>query len=400
MIFTSTSKKYRAFGCLLIVAILFVLPPIFCRGIRSFWLNQPVSSFPLELKWQVALGNSSYDYPVYRDGLIVMPAHTTLTSYWYGIEATSGQIIWKRLFPKQGLGFYNYLRCLTPEYLVISGPWSMYTLKAQTGQLLWGKERAYTATCNEKTVFYSDVPRDSITAVEISTGREFWYPTTPRKSVGSVIYNFEPEEIIARDIEFFTVDPKSGRVKQSFQKLGRPPTGDSAYRDPMYLIDQGQLFIGGTVLDASTGEVIHQEELYTSYLPTVTTDAMYLSTHSAGVVAFDRHTFEIQWTYQPKRSAWGQPVHPISSVAVLNGVGYAVFSDATLGAFTLKTGQELGYWQMDWFDLARWPVCTSLWPECITPFIGCSPSAQAGLTTAENKLFVSFGDGRLYAFGQ
>jgi outer membrane protein assembly factor BamB len=400
MVFTSTSKKYRAFGCVLIAAILFVLLPIFSRGVLSFWLKQPASSFPLALKWQVDLGTSSYDYPAYQDGLIVMPVHTTLTSYWYGIEATSGQVIWKRLFLKQGLGFYNYLRCLTPEYLVISGPWSLYTLKARTGQLLWGKERADTATCSDSTVFYSGVPRDSITAVEISTGRELWGATTPRKSVGSVIYNFETEEIIARDIEFFIVEPESGRIKQSFQKSGRPPDGESAYRGPMYLIDRGQLFIGGTVLDASTGEVIHQEELYTSYRPTITVEAMYLSTFSSGVVAFDRSTFEIQWTYQPKRLIGGQPVRPISSVAVLNEVGYAVFSDATLGAFDLETGQELGYWQMSWFDLARWPVCTALWPGCITLFFSCSPSAQAGLTTSEDTLFVSFGDGKLYAFGQ
>jgi hypothetical protein len=219
-----------------------------------------------------------------------------------------------------------------------------------------------------------------------------------------MIYDHETEELIASQtvtpFDFFVIEPETGRLKQSFMEVGFAPDDGSWSRGPMYLINRGQLFIGGTVLNASSGEVIHEEELYTPVLPTVTANMMYLATPVKGVVAFDRNTFEIKWMYQSERKLQGNKVHPITSVAILDGIGYTIFSDATLGAFDLRTGQELGFWQPTWFDLARWPVCASPWSTGAIPFVSCSLSAQPGLTVSDDTLFVSFGDGKLYAFGK
>ena len=82
-------------------------------------------------------------------------------------------------------------------------------------------------------------------------------------------------------------------------------------------------------------------------------------------------------------------------MAVLDGVGYIIFSDVTLGAFDLETGKELGYWQPDKEAMWDWPVCT--YPN---PRYDCNRAARAGLSTSDNTLFVSFGDGKLYAFSK
>ncbi len=162
----------------------------------------------------------------------------------------------------------------------------------------------------------------------------------------------------------------------------------------MYLVDQGQLFIGRAILDAETGQIIHKEDRFGAMTPpTLTTDTIYISDPRVGVVALDRATFALKWKYQPERKLQGKPLKPICPVALLDGIGYVIFSDATLNAFDLETGQDLGYWQPGWLDLSRWPVCTTSIP-------GCSWAARAGVTTSADTLFASFGDGKLYAFGR
>ncbi|HXV97333.1 MAG TPA: hypothetical protein VEC93_02850, partial [Anaerolineae bacterium] len=193
----------------------------------------------------------------------------------------------------------------------------------------------------------------------------------------------------------YIVEAKSGLLKNSFDKVAIAPTDGSWERGPMYLVDRQELFVGGTILDTETGQIIHKEERYTTnHLPFVTADRVYLSANLAGVVAFDRPAYNINWIYQPQSKTQWIPLNVLSPIAILDGIGYALFSDATLRAFDLETGQEVGYWQPGIFDLLRWPLCQ------IPPVPGCIQTARAGLTTSEDTLFVSFGDGKLYAFGQ
>jgi hypothetical protein len=84
----------------------------------------------------------------------------------------------------------------------------------------------------------------------------------------------------------------------------------------------------------------------------------------------------------------------MSPVAIFDGVGYVIFADATLRAFDLETGREIGYWQPKGADLFYWSVCT------LMPFLGCTSPSGYGMATSEDTLFVSFGDGKLYAFGK
>ena len=66
-------------------------------GLRFYIYLKPSSaSFPLGMKWQTGLGRSTYERPIYYNGLILFPADAFFGSYWYGLEASSGQVVWQQ----------------------------------------------------------------------------------------------------------------------------------------------------------------------------------------------------------------------------------------------------------------------------------------------------------------
>jgi outer membrane protein assembly factor BamB len=377
----------------LVALILLIMVPLaLYRAVTVSHLIRSEAYFPLKLKWQVDLGRSAYDRPAYQDGLVISTANGLIFSKWYAINANTGNLIWTRLISRG-----NFRRCLTPQNLVLSGPWSLIVLQTQTGATIWEQTRppAYTATCSTDTIFSTGVPRDSILAYAIASGQQLWSGTEPMKSFHGLVYNPETEEIIAKDIiepgDFYIVDAQTGVLLGSFEKQADPPTEVNSDHGPILLVDQNELFIGGTVQNAQTGQVIHKEDQYKTVVPpTVTTDTMYLSAFFKGIVAFDRTDYSIKWVYQPQPS---DPLTPLAPIVNLDRTGYVIFSDATLRAFDLETGDELGYWQPEASDLWWWPMCS------FPPFL-CDESAKAGLAVSDDTLFVSFGDGKLYAFSK
>ncbi|MCP5016141.1 MAG: PQQ-binding-like beta-propeller repeat protein, partial [Ketobacter sp.] len=145
----------------------------------------------MPLKWQKDLGRSTYDRPVYQDGLVFFPANSIFSSAWYSLEAASGRTLWSQPI-KRG----SYYRCLTSGYLVVSGPRSLITLKANTGEIIWEGHRAQTASCSETMVFVV-VPRSFVMAYDLATGQSVWQGINPRHDVGGLIYNLEEEKLIA-----------------------------------------------------------------------------------------------------------------------------------------------------------------------------------------------------------
>ncbi len=398
-------KRYIIPGVLIVglAGLLVILITFLGRELWVYWLKRPAVSFPLTEKWQVDLGDASHDSPVYQDGLLFYPVDIdtsfgTRQSYWYGLDAATGQIIWSQQVGKQ----YNFHRCLTKDHLIVSGPWSLLALKPQTGEILWqGTERSYWAiACNERAVF-TIVPRGWVSALNISTGEHLWNGANPQKDFSSLVYNAEANEVIALEMfsprDFYVIDPKSGELQRSFQGVEFPPL-NVWQRGVVYVVNNNYLFNGGTVIDTQTGQVIHHEERYALYPPTLTDDTMYLSTVKEGIVALDREQYELQWRYHPPSLSLfkGVSLVPLTQVAILDNIGYVIFSDATLRAFDLGTGQELGYWQPDKETLSQWPFACLRFPRRDD----CLQSAMVGLTAANDMLFVSFGDGKLYAFGK
>lgn len=381
----------------MVILILLLLSGCYLVLRFYIYIKPPSTSFPLTLKWQVDLGHSTYERPAYQDGLVLFPADNVLSSYWSGLNATAGQLIWSQRVPND-----SFLRCLTREYLVVSGPSSLLILKPDTGKIIWEGNRAFTATCSETAVFIT-VSRGSVVALDLANGQELWAETNPREPFSGLIYNPEMDELIAGGAVI--VAPNSGKILRSFEPLFLGYAPDDQNRGDMYLLDQGQLFIGGSVRDAATGQVLHIEERFGGFAaPTVTKDVIYIADgtedgYVEGVAALDRATYTVKWKYQPKHKFPGLSLITLSPVAIFDGIGYVIFDDATLRAFNLETGQEIGYWQPQGLDLLFWPGCTLPIPRLPNPF-DCVHSSGVGMTTSEDTLFVSFGDGKLYAFGK
>lgn len=379
-----TKKDYKLVAYLLLLLSL-------CWSGRFLMFMRPTAPFPLNLKWQTDLGRSTYERPAYQNGLVLFPVNDLITSHWYGIEATSGKVVWSQSVKRN-----SFRRCLTDDYLVASGTSSFVIFETTMGKIIWSGERAHTATCSEDTVFYVGVPRDSICAFDLSTKRCLWSETTPFKSFNSLIYNYQAQELLAKEStlpgDIYIVEAETGLLENSFDKVVYAP--EEGQRGATYLVDRGELFVGGTVLDAQTGEVIHKEDIYRTITPpTVTADTMYLSSRNS-VVAYDRANYEIKWVYSVEPVGGLIPVLALSPVTILDGVGYVIYSDVSLRTIDLKTGQELGYWQPGLLERFFWPVCVPV------PFPFCTPTTGVGMTTSEDTLFVSFGDGKLYAFGK
>lgn len=312
-------KKYKWFA----LSILLVLLVVLYLGARFYiYLKPPSGSFPLKLKWQAALGRSTYERPAYQDGLVLFPADSIFSSYWYGLNATSGQLIWSQKVPSD-----SFLRCLSAKYLVVSGTDSLLAFKPNVGEIIWEDEIGQTATCSERMVFIV-VPRSLIIALDLSTGQKLWAGTTPQQSFDSLIYNPEMAELIAGGAVI--VDPDSGMILRSFEPLflAYPPTDQG--RGPTYLIDRGQLFIGGSVRDAATGQVLHVEKRFGGFAaPTVTEDTIYIADgtedgYVEGVAALDRTTYAVKWKYQPKHKFPGLSLITLSPVAIFLVLTFSV----------------------------------------------------------------------------
>jgi hypothetical protein len=89
------------------------------------------------------------------------------------------------------------------------------TLEPHTGNLIWKREWADIASCSQDKVFFSEVPRHSISAADLATGQTIWIGTKPYKgSLIAVIYNPETDEVIASPGgPFYVIDPESGQIK-------------------------------------------------------------------------------------------------------------------------------------------------------------------------------------------
>lgn len=297
---------------LLILLLGFIFSVRFCTSVL------PETSFPLNLKWQTTLGNWTHVSPAYQNGLVIFPTYNLFSTEWYGIEATTGRIAWSQ----SGEGS-DLIRCLTSEYMVISPdlPGRIMTLKTNTGEVSWIKDRSAAKACQESFVFARGT-RGTYGVLDIATGHDLWWGIDPPSNYDYPLSN----------------------IKVS----------------PTIVVD----------------------------------DTTYTSDTMKGVTALDQKTREVKWIYHPEHKVQGFPLLTLSSVAILDGIGYIITSDAALRAFDLQTGQELGYWQPKSFDLLKWPNCFML-----PPLPGCILfQNQPDLGVSDNTLFVSFGDGILYAF--
>lgn len=398
---SNSSLMRRLVGCLTSSIVLAVIVIVgFAWGIRTVRLTSlklpPSPSFPLILKWQVDLEGTTKWEPTYQDGLVLLPIrHNLFSSHWYALDPFTGRIIWST-----SSGQHSILICLNSEYLVASNTGTKVTpngasalvLKTETGDLAWQRNDTLIISCSDNLILRRG-NRGQIGAITKATGQEVWGDTKPSKGFSGlrhVLYNSETDQFFIRETtqpwDYYFIDANSGQLNHFIEKTEIIPNASSQHElnSSMLLINDQQIFMSiwpdtgnrlVAILDSKSGEVLHKEDRYGAFHPQIIIEHRIYASSQFGIIALDRDSFDIKWRYPHPE---GSPQGARSSLVSLDGIGYVIYSDMTLRAIDLETGQELGYWQ----------------PESIELMMG----GKAGLATSKDMLYATFGDGKVYAF--
>jgi outer membrane protein assembly factor BamB len=108
----------------------------------------------------------------------------------------------------------------------------------------------------------------------------------------------------------------------------------------MYLIDQGQLFLGPTVLDARTGEVqwtynIEDPNVLTNFTPVALGSSVFCAS-SGRVYALDLVTGKLKWEHRLKDKH--EYAGPFDTAAIYEGKLIVPIVGVAMFAFDVDTG--------------------------------------------------------------
>jgi outer membrane protein assembly factor BamB len=351
-------------------------------------LTPPVVNFPLRLRWQQRLDRSLVLPPrLWSETVIVPIAYSRNVSWLYALDIRSGDILWQRGGSDLRVTNWPGSRLSQGGKLVVGVDEGVQALDLRTGETLW----TAPSLMSVDNVAYGDgkvfvrVEWSIFSAYDLETGEMLWQSGVDQRS--EIYYDAHNQSLIAVPATFsgdyYWLDPDSGkilRVKPGTIQIERMTTP---------IVENGKLYYGAFVMDAAsaTSLCVHPEYAESLYpgdmfydLPLLN-EVLYIST-SLSVVAFDTVACQPRWEYQPQGSLGRKRPEVVSNPAVLNGVVYAIFSDATLRAIDQQSGMEVGYWQAD-----------------AVKYSFRDNSAIPGVVASNDMVIASFGNGQLYAFG-
>jgi outer membrane protein assembly factor BamB len=344
-------------------------------------------AFPLEVLWRLdARGNLGVP-PRYGDGHILVQSgsDTSLTTVHYAVDAAGGGVLWQYA-TDIALGYYEFESTVIEDKLILSGDHRVEGLDLYTGTVEWlstGYNSVSSIAASDSTIFVSS--KDWVTALDPATGTIKWRDTFLPGYTFRVLYDEEANRVIVPADKYYLIDPDSGSPLQTTEiDLGNGLS--NCYRGLQ--VHVGRLYCESLVYDAMSGELLSAKDFDANdylWLPLIVSDTLYLRTNAGTVKAVDTRTMTLKWEYHPLPGAADESPEIISNVAVLGSVGYAIADDATLRAFDTDTGNEIGWWQAPY--VADWR--TGTWVYVVIP----------GLVSDGERLYATFGDNTLYAFG-
>lgn len=301
---------------------------------------------------------------------------------FYALDVKSGDILWQ-------MEVNDFMATDLPDAwlsqrgkLIVGGGEGVRALDLRTGDLLWSASsfsQVAHVVYGEGRVFV-EVTRATFKAYDLETGLVQWQSNIDQQS--QIYYDAASKLLITVPFTFsgnhHWLDPNSGKVVKVEEVILAP----NVAAEPV--VEKGKLYYGAFVMDAATAAPVCVHPEYDGSLAPgnryydllLIGDMMYISTRWS-VVAFDTAACQPRWEYQPQAEpGWEQPV-VVSNPAALNGVVYAIFSDATLRAINQQSGMEVGYWQAEAVGNSQGP----------------------GVAVSGDMLIASFGNGQIYAFG-
>ncbi len=344
------------------------------------------SNFPLALKWQHNLDSISVLSPRAWGDVLIVRANSLFRNQFYALDMRSGNGLWER-----DVALFLGAWLSEQDKLIVGVGQSIQVLNIHTGELLWSApsfDQVSSVTYGEGRIFVQ-VSRSTFRAYDLETGQMLWQSSVENQS--TIHYDARHQSLIAIPLthpgNYSWLDPISGRLLRTEEN--KVPA--RSFPGTWPIVENGRIYEGALVIDAATGTplCIHPESggdlvpgANGDYDLPLIGDMLYISTE-LNLVAFDTVACQPRWQYQPRGTfGRGQP-KVVSNPAVLNGVVYAIFSDATVRAVDQQSGQEIGYWQAN-----------------AVKYSFTDNSAIPGVAVSNNTLIASFGNGQIYAFGR
>jgi outer membrane protein assembly factor BamB len=351
--------------------------------------QSPTSSFnfPLALRWQQHLDCRSVFPPQAWGETFVVPYYWCPNSGLYALDVKSGDILWQRGGGDLPVTNSPGSRLSQGGKLIVGTDEGVQALDLRTGESLWSMPsftQVFHLVYGEGKVF-AQVEPSIFSTYDLETGQMLWQNGVDQRS--AIYYDARNQSLVtvpsANVGNHYWLDPDSGEILRIKPMALRSQAMTTA------LVENGKLYYGAFVIDAATATpvCIHPEYAGSfnpgdlAYDLPLLDDVVYIST-SSSVVAFDTIACQPKWEYQPQRGGRWRRSEVVSNPAILNGVVYAIFSDATLRAIDQQSGQEIGYWQAEAVKYSRG-----------------DDSAVPGVVVSGDTLIASFGNGQITAFG-
>lgn len=348
----------------------------------------PVRGFPLQLLWTFQAERPIHIPPRVGAG-VVLATYGTPSITHLALDPSTGKELWQ--FPVYDvLGVYANARLIQSNTLILRDRMQVKAVDLATGQLVWqvrDYDIVWGIAANADSVF--SISRKFITAINLASGEIVWRLDGANFRPSDIYYNDQTGHVIMIGKTIYVIDPATGIILSTIETPDYCARHGQLYQGRIYCSSSVNGFI---MSEAETGITLSNADLkaFPAYVftPLIQEDTIYISTRAGTVIAVDLDTLQPKWEYIPLPANDEPYLEIISNVAILGNVGYAIATDATLRAFDISSGQEIGRWQApsvaDWWRGGKGGVSDA--------------DPVPGVASDGSRVYASFGFDTLYAF--
>lgn len=342
-------------------------------------------NFPLHLLWTFQADRPIHIPPRAATRVVLATLYGPPSIIHIALDPNTGKEFWQ--YPvDDAKGIYVDASLIRENTLIVAEKMQVKAVNLATGQLMWkvgDRDMLWGIATSATSVF--SISRKFITAIDIASGEILWRIESAAFMPSDIYYNDQTGHVVVlgRPTRYL-IDPATGVVLSTIEDASGCSEHGQLYNSRIYC--------GSHVYEAETGITISDNNFNAFpvyvFTPLIEENTMYVSTKTGTVLAVDLDTMLSKWEYIPLHSGEGLRPEIISNVAVLGTVGYAVATDATLRAFDISSGQEIGWWQapgvVDWWRGGKDGVSDAI--------------PVTGVDSDGSRLYASFGFDTLYSF--
>lgn len=361
-------------------------------GCGTTWFTPPTptplpsKSFPLKFLWETQ--TSSYTtLPLRHSGSVLLSLNLENVS---ALDTDTGKILWAD----------NQFGAGNPEFWSVSGnslihigssfplPKKVFSVDVTTGDLLWSSEDFLyieAIAIGASKVFA--LGKGEVSALDFQTGTTLWRTPISGMSLTSIVYDYPSNAVyvFGRGDDEDKTYKLNGDDGQLIDQLLFPPDLRGYWSTQYLPFAPGLIRCDTAFLNLPTNHIFLADTIGrgwgSSFSEVILGNTFYFPNQMGGIRAMALDTQTVLWDYVPAQS-----FELISNLVVIGSTAYVMASDGTIRAIDNATGQEIG-----WVNAYSENHLSGNSSSMGAPF--------KSLDTDGVRLFVSFGDNKVYAFG-